>query len=69
MIENWFDLQHFPVGEEVTVRWGAMVGGSANDVINFEILDHSQADARVFESGVHLFGDPEPNLWTMEVHW
>ena len=60
MIENWFDLQHFPVGEAVTVRWGPMVGGSANDVINFEILDRLDGDNRVFETGVHLFGDPEP---------
>ncbi|MEZ5275951.1 MAG: Ig domain-containing protein [Opitutaceae bacterium] len=53
-IENWFDLQHYPVGEDVTVRWNAMSGGAADDIITVGISSLLNGDT-VFESPVHYF--------------
>ncbi len=55
VIENWFDLRHFPVGEDVTVGWSSAAGG-AEDIIVIEVDDPDGGD-QVFNSGVHYFGD------------
>ncbi|RKX33098.1 MAG: hypothetical protein DRP71_10995, partial [Verrucomicrobia bacterium] len=57
VIENWFDMRHFPAGEDVTVRWNAMTGGAADDLIVVDIENWDTGDT-FFETGVHYFGDP-----------
>ena len=56
-IENWSELQNIQVGEDVTVRWNAMSGGAADDIITVTIVEPNGWNA-VFETPLHYL---EPN--------
>jgi hypothetical protein len=58
LLLDWFDLQHIPVNEDFTIEWSEFEGGTTDDMIVVEINDRQNDDV-VFETGIHLFGEPD----------
>lgn len=60
LLGDWYDLQHIVADQEVVIRWGEFIGGTADDMIVVEVND-TDSDNVVFETGIHLF-DEEDSL-------